>query len=391
MMPQIIRESLHEYALTRTVKEILKNRLLTLWSLAIHLLDIGSDIWVARRHYKDGNYGYLSATLTFVIVPAIIASFFSLRWYCSDVKVRGKRKSKFLIILHCLHFGPVISYVKGYKYSTKSSDTTEGKIKLVFLMKQAYSDAASLRLIEAFMESIPQCILQIFIISSDHRHQTTVTPDATQVVSIWISLFSVAWSLAYHYEHLALRPPGRRSLRFLCFIWRLVEVGPRVVVLGLFASRYPKITGCLCLGRGLFMVVWILQKEEKEYAHKGLEKWLHIILVGWLFNFCCLAPPHAEVFQWMSAFYLITFVENLMVGSMWTHDYQQDTWIPIVTVHVLVLYLFGMAFLPTGRLYRKFAIQILTVQFRASYCEAYYSWRHLEEIWSAITSFELLA
>lgn len=52
-----------------------------LLSITTYALDVGFDSWLAYFYYRQGQGAYFALTLTFLILPALITTAFSLRWY----------------------------------------------------------------------------------------------------------------------------------------------------------------------------------------------------------------------------------------------------------------------------------------------------------------------
>ena len=58
--------------------------LITLVGTVLYLVDVGSDLYVAYRHFHNGSWWWFSLTLAFVVVPSLIITGFSLVWYYQD-------------------------------------------------------------------------------------------------------------------------------------------------------------------------------------------------------------------------------------------------------------------------------------------------------------------
>lgn len=99
-----------------------------------------------------------------------------------------------------------------------------------------------------------------------------------QYMSIGTSLGSVAYSLVCYRKSMALMFLDQGDIfwrdTLAHFVWRLLEVGPRVVALGAFASLFPWSIGGLFILRGLIMVVWILLISKEDHVENGyVEVW----------------------------------------------------------------------------------------------------------------------
>lgn len=63
--------------------------LATLFSIGSFLFDIGTDIVVASFHYVRGDYWYFGLTTAFIIIPTLVMTGISMRWYVLDSRIEG--------------------------------------------------------------------------------------------------------------------------------------------------------------------------------------------------------------------------------------------------------------------------------------------------------------
>lgn len=61
-------------------------QLAIIFSICTFLGDIGTDILVASIHYLNEDYWYMALTLAFVLIPTIVMTGISLRWYILDAR-----------------------------------------------------------------------------------------------------------------------------------------------------------------------------------------------------------------------------------------------------------------------------------------------------------------
>lgn len=146
-----------------------------MFSMCSFLLDLVTDIAVAFFHYLNNDYWYCALTLAFIMVPTFVTTGISLRWYIVDSRLEGSEpvsKSQWVIrfIFHILQVGPIIRYYESLQYGLKFRETEDLVEKKRVYMKMIYedADATMLRLFESFMESAPQLILQMYIITKNY-------------------------------------------------------------------------------------------------------------------------------------------------------------------------------------------------------------------------------
>lgn len=76
----------------------------TFVSVITYVADVGSDLLVCVKYYKEKNFWWFSLTLGFVLVASFAMQLFSAKWLLED----GKRKQCFTYLLHVFHLGPVV-------------------------------------------------------------------------------------------------------------------------------------------------------------------------------------------------------------------------------------------------------------------------------------------
>lgn len=153
-----------------------------IFSIISHLLDILFDCNVAYRYYAYNDLAYFFATLSFIIIPAIINTIFSVRMYVLDrenvnrgtnLTKKFTKKGMCIIVVLLFQLAPILRYFDALKYALKSKKAEKNKDienqrKYYELMVKEDSDVALLRVLECFLEAAPQLILQLAIIFHSH-------------------------------------------------------------------------------------------------------------------------------------------------------------------------------------------------------------------------------
>lgn len=75
----------------------------TFVSIITFVADIGSDLLVCVKYYRDKDLWWFGLTLGFLLAASFAMQLFSAKWLLED----GKRQHCFTYILHVLHLGPV--------------------------------------------------------------------------------------------------------------------------------------------------------------------------------------------------------------------------------------------------------------------------------------------
>ena len=144
-----------------------------LFSICSFLFDITTDTIVAAFHLKNGDKWYFILTTVFIVVPTLVMTGISLRWYVLDAREEGSPKispwkwfTRTVFLL--LQLGPILRYVDsliyGLKFRRHKANKLEQK-KYYQYMVYEDTDATMLRLFECFMEAAPQLVLQLYILA----------------------------------------------------------------------------------------------------------------------------------------------------------------------------------------------------------------------------------
>ena len=107
------------------------------------------------------------------MVPTLVMTGISLRWYVLDAREEGSPKisawkwfTRTIFLL--LQLGPILRYVDsliyGLKFRRHKANKSEQK-KYYQYMVYEDTDATMLRLFECFMEAAPQLVLQLYILA----------------------------------------------------------------------------------------------------------------------------------------------------------------------------------------------------------------------------------
>lgn len=142
-----------------------------LFSIGSYLFDIVTDVTVATVHYLNHNYIYFYLTLSFVLLPTLVVTIISLRWYIQDARKNEEGYTKATKLEWCLRFlflllqlGPIMRYIDSLVFGFKFRQTTSHNHLVTRQYYLIITDATMLRLFESFMEAAPQLVLQIYIL-----------------------------------------------------------------------------------------------------------------------------------------------------------------------------------------------------------------------------------
>lgn len=146
-----------------------------IFSMCSFFLDIITDIAVACFHYLNNDYWYCALTVAFIMLPTFVTTGISLRWYIIDSQLEGTEpisKTQWVIrsFFHIFQIAPILRYYESLQYGLLFRNTKDLEEKKKMYMKMIYedADATMLRLFESFMESAPQLMLQMYIITQNY-------------------------------------------------------------------------------------------------------------------------------------------------------------------------------------------------------------------------------
>lgn len=319
-----------------------------LFSAMLLLADMITDVLTAVVYKTRGEDLWFIVCITLVAFPSFITCCWS--WVASNFRqTYAENVNSALVYLDCCFYscclGPVTSNLKLFAFCARKFkelwSTAQGIIVpeddeetsfLGVLLFSLYNDALNLRVIQGFLETVPQLILQTYVIVS----QTTAAEiHIIQVISITISFINIV-SLVTSYE-------VSKEYRDLELKWRH-KIAMFVFNFGIQASRFLALT--------VFVVAfhwWLL-------AILGVH-WLTVITMGCLVwgrasrqtrsshldVFIVLYVPLFTFMRSLNKFNIIRCSDNPMPLSM--EIFISATWHSVLALEnllmVLLVYLLG--------------------------------------------------
>lgn len=315
-----------------------------IFSMISFFLDLITDTAVACFHYLNNDYWYCALTLAFIILPTLITSSISLRWYIVDSQVQGAEpvsKGRWTIrtIFHVLQIGPVLRYWESLQYGLRFRKTQDQAEKKKIYMKMIYedADATMLRLFESFMESAPQLMLQVYIITKnypfdDYEYWTAIV----QVMSISSSLISISWSLVSYSKSLRISLSNKIPMTYtsmaIMFLWEFFSITARMIALALFTSAFVRQVGFVCLAHWFIMTSWIYTMKTSFCNTKYEELGFNAVL-GVIFIFCYFNPVDTPTRFRYLMFYTFMLFENSAFMFLWSRHVNYELWIKDLAIY----------------------------------------------------------
>ncbi|XP_032124268.1 XK-related protein 6 [Sapajus apella] len=319
-------------------------------ALLVFFGDVGTDLWLALDYYRKGDYVYFGLTLFFVLVPSLLVQSLSFRWFVQDytggglgavegLSSRGppmmgavyghgaavsatpgaQRLCRLSVwiwqsVIHLLQMGQVWRYIRTMYLGIQSQRRKEHQRRFYWAMMYEYADVNMLRLLETFLESAPQLVLQLCIMIQKNSAETL------PCVSSVTSLMSLAWVLASYHKLLRDSRDDKKSMSYrgalIHVFWRLFTISSRVISFALFASIFQLYFGIFVVVHWCAMAFWIIHGGT-DFCMSKWEEILFNMVVGIVYIFCWFNVKEGRTRYRMFAYYTIVLTENAALTFLW--------------------------------------------------------------------------
>ncbi|XP_069584482.1 XK-related protein 6 isoform X1 [Ranitomeya imitator] len=333
-------------------------------ALLVFFWDVGTDVWLAADYYSQRDYVCFSLTLGFVLVPSVLVQILSFRWFAQDytggglgavegLSSRGPpmmgnthhhhyyhrhhpytttspgadrfcRLSVWIwqTVIHVLQMGQVWRYIRTMYLGIQSQRQKEHQRRFYWAMMYEYADVNMLRLLETFLESAPQLVLQVCIMIQKNR------ADTLPCVSSVASLMSLAWVLASYHKLLRDSRDDKKSMSYrgalIHLFWRLFTISSRVISFALFASIFQLYFGIFVVVHWCVMAFWIIHGGT-DFCMSKWEEVLFNMVVGIVYIFCWFNVKEGRTRYRMFAYYTVILTENAALTFLWYLYRDPDT------------------------------------------------------------------
>lgn len=235
-----------------------------------------------------------------------------------------------------------------------------------------------LRLIDVFMDSGPQVLLQLYVITTQILNDNVKTGNTTvlpmtwsafvdqenrlflkQVVSIASSLFSMGYALAgYHrclrnQQYLFCVNKSKRLIKpiswystIMQFVWYLFLISPRVLSMALFASTFRSWFFIIIFIHWLIMYFWILNLKTNYCITSGREYNAREEIFEKFYNFVCSFIYIFAYFNLKSGktrykyltYYIIFYLENILFSiSYYCFSNEKNTFFKVSMLLIILI------------------------------------------------------
>ncbi|XP_029362847.1 XK-related protein 7 [Echeneis naucrates] len=221
----------------------------------------------------------------------------------------------FQTVLHVLQLGQVWRYIHALYLGAQSRWHSSGPRRHYHwrLMFES-ADITMLRLLEAFLKSAPQLVLQLSIMI----HGNAVLP--LQGLSASASLVSLAWMIASYQKVLRDSRDDKLPMSYKAVIaqmlWHFFTIGARTVAFALFASVFQLYFGIFIVSHWCVMTFWIIQGET-DFCMSKWEEIIYNMVVGIIYIFCWFNVKEGPSRFRMTVYYSVTLAENVALTAAW--------------------------------------------------------------------------
>ncbi|XP_022619070.1 XK-related protein 7-like [Seriola lalandi dorsalis] len=340
----------------------------TLCALLVFFSDGASDLWLAADYYLRRDYWCFALTLVFVIVPSVVVQVLSFRWFAYDfsetvesgtaaaavVAASGAEESDFSTkdsgergagctagagvlpgpgtaggargccrvfmwlfqaIVHIFQLAQVWRYVHALYLGVQSRWHRDPERRHYYWrMMFESADISMLRLLESFLKSAPQLVLQLSIMIQASQ----VLP--LQGLSASASLISLAWMVSSYQKVLRDSRDDKLPMTYKAVIvqilWHLFTIGARTLAFALFASVFQLYFGIFIVAHWCIMTFWIIQGET-DFCMSKWEEIIYNMMVGIVYVFCWFSVREGRTRCRMLIYSLTVFVENVALTTAW--------------------------------------------------------------------------
>uniref|UniRef100_A0A8C5WGT5 XK-related protein n=1 Tax=Leptobrachium leishanense TaxID=445787 RepID=A0A8C5WGT5_9ANUR len=176
------------------------------------------------------------------------------------------------------------------------------------------ADISMLRLLETFLKSAPQLVLQLCIMVQ----QGHVEP--LQGFSASASLLSLAWMIASYQKVLRDSRDDKLPMSYkgavVQVLWHLFTIAARALAFSLFASVFHLYFGIFIVTHWCFMTFWIIQGET-DFCMSRWEEIIYNMVLGIIYIFCWFNVREGRTRYRMTTYYIIVLSENTVLVGLW--------------------------------------------------------------------------
>ncbi|XP_078073226.1 XK-related protein 9 [Mustelus asterias] len=290
--------------------------LLTVVGFVLYLTDVATDLWVAALYLSEGRYIWCLLVLAVTLVSAVILQSFSWAWYKDDEEGHSEAEgshnkvcpSSCLCVFHIFQMGMPVRFIHvlviGYKAAIKQKNTHMDAI-------YAVTDLSMLRLFEAFLETIPQLILQTFIllVSTERSY--------IQYGSVIASCMSISWATLDYYAALKKSLLAQHKLTcgfpyMIYFFYKLLTLGARILSITLLTILHSAAAAAYLAVLWLIMFICVF-RQKTTFCKSNCQEIIYRTVVGIILIFTFFNIKDQKTRVVMALYYIFRTIETTVI------------------------------------------------------------------------------
>ncbi|KAM9786175.1 XK-related protein 7-like [Neosynchiropus ocellatus] len=321
----------------------------TLCSLLVFIWDGASDLWLSADYFLRAEYRWFALTLFFAVIPSAVVQNVSFQWFICDLslesaaeprdfstKESGERGAAperprpaarggarrccrvfmwlFLGLIHLFQLSQVWRFLHILYLGARSCWCRDPRRRHYWRTMFQTADVHLLRLLESFLKSAPQLVLQLTIMVKTQQ----VLP--LQGLSASASLLSLSWTLSSYQKFLRDSREDKQPLTYhtvlVHILWQVFSIGARALAFALFASVFHLEFSIFVMAHWCVMTFWIVQGETDFCTSKWKEV-IYDMLVGVIYVFCWFSVREGPTRFRMLVYNVTILAENVVLTVVW--------------------------------------------------------------------------
>ncbi|XP_008317770.2 XK-related protein 7-like [Cynoglossus semilaevis] len=221
----------------------------------------------------------------------------------------------FQTVVHILQLAQVWRYVHALYLGVQSRWHRDPERRHYYWrMMFESADISMLRLLESFLKSAPQLVLQLSIMIQSSQ----VLP--LQGISASASLISLAWMISSYQKVLRDSRDDKLPMTYKAVVvqilWHFFTIGARALAFALFASVFQLYFGIFIVAHWCIMTFWIIQGET-DFCMSKWEEIIYNMMVGIVYIFCWFSVREGRTRCRMFIYSLTVLAENAALTTAW--------------------------------------------------------------------------
>lgn len=343
-------------------------------SLLMYAGDLVTDILLVVTYHLTGQTTLRDLTLGFILVPAIVSGFVSVVWSCIDYANHpSHNRSKLPMVIRCMftffqlgRMYRIVEFLYHMNHTWKEKDEIKRK-DISHKAIQQKRDAAILGLVDGFLESALQLLLQLYLLICN-----IATLDVLKVLALLTSWGSTSLTVTAYYRTVRRAIPDRRNVRYvpsgLYLAYRLFELGPRFLLLSLATAYFLNyVIGAVSIHVVLAFIMYkVINPKLEGICYSQILRDMFLLLISFISVFCFINLTDGSTWRRKLLYYIVFYVENfvilgLVVFFMETGSIVYSPWwytafsvVPGLVLHVIFMVVYYKFFHPTKTAKEKY-------------------------------------